>query len=75
MQLFIVSDFAVGGSYDQAPENALKLENTAIVVTKAEGETCERCWIVTPHVGENAKHPTLCPRCADVVSEHYNHLV
>lgn len=75
MQLFIVSDFEVGGSYDQAPEHALKLENTAIVVTKAEGETCERCWIVTPHVGENAKHPTLCPRCADVVSEHYNDLV
>lgn len=74
-QLFIVSDFEVAGSYEQAPDNALKLENTAIVVTKAEGETCERCWVVTPHVGENEKHPTLCPRCADVVSEHYSHLV
>jgi isoleucyl-tRNA synthetase len=72
-QLFIVSDFEVAGSYEQAPENALKLENTAIVVTKAEGETCERCWIVTPHVGENEKHSTLCPRCADVVDEHYSH--
>ncbi len=71
-QLFIVSDFEVAGSYEQAPENALKLENTAIVVTKAEGETCERCWIVTPHVGENEKHSSLCPRCADVVSEHYS---
>jgi len=74
-QLFIVSDFEVAGSYEQAPENALKLENTAIVVTKAEGETCERCWIVTPNVGENEKHSTLCPRCADVVEEHYSHLV
>lgn len=71
-QLFIVSDFELAGSYEQAPEEALKLENTAIVVTKAEGETCERCWVVTPHVGENEQHPTLCPRCADVIIEHYS---
>ena len=46
-QLFIVSDFELAGKLEDAPENALKFENTAIVVTKAEGETCERCWIVT----------------------------
>ena len=55
--------------------NAIKLEHAAIVVTKAEGETCERCWIVTPQVGEKEEHPTLCPRCADVVNNHYSHLV
>nr|WP_295973958.1 isoleucine--tRNA ligase [uncultured Bacillus sp.] len=74
-QLFIISDFEVAGMYDTAPEHALKQENTAIVVTKAEGETCERCWVVSPQVGEKEGHPTLCPRCADVVDEHYSHLV
>ncbi len=73
-QLFIVSDFEVAGSYDEAPEQALKLDFTAIVVSKAEGETCERCWTVTTHVGEKEEHPTLCPRCADVVNNHYSHL-
>jgi isoleucyl-tRNA synthetase len=73
-QLFIVSDFEVAGNYSDAPENALKLENAAIVISKADGETCERCWTVTPDVGQNQDHPTLCPRCADVVNKHYSHL-
>ncbi|PLR84137.1 isoleucine--tRNA ligase [Bacillus canaveralius] len=73
-QLFIVSSFEVAGSYEEAPEHALKLENAAIVVSKAEGETCERCWVVTPEVGQVPEHPTLCPRCAAVVEKHYNHL-
>lgn len=74
-QLFIVSGFEVVDGYDKAPEQALKLEHAAIVISKAEGETCERCWTVTPQVGEKESHPTLCPRCADVVQEHYSHLV
>ena len=43
-QLFIVSEFEVAGTFEEAPEQAIKLEHAAIVVTKAEGETCERCW-------------------------------
>ncbi|MED1202148.1 isoleucine--tRNA ligase [Heyndrickxia acidicola] len=70
-QLFIVSGFEVRGSKGEAPENALDLQNASIVVEKAEGETCERCWIVTPEVGKNEKHPTLCPRCAEVVEKNY----
>ncbi|NMD69429.1 isoleucine--tRNA ligase [Bacillus sp. DNRA2] len=70
-QLFIVSGFEVAGTYGDAPENAVKLDNAAIVVTKAEGETCERCWIVTTEVGQDTEHPTLCPRCATVVKENY----
>ncbi|TKC18591.1 isoleucine--tRNA ligase [Robertmurraya kyonggiensis] len=73
-QLFIVSGFEVAGSYDQAPEEAVKLETAAIVVSKADGETCERCWVVTPEVGQDHDHPTLCPRCAEVVKENYSHL-
>ncbi|WP_174733856.1 isoleucine--tRNA ligase [Mesobacillus harenae] len=70
-QLFIVSGFDVAGAYDKAPDSAIKLEQAAIVVTKAEGETCERCWVVTPEVGKSEEHPSLCLRCASVVSENY----
>lgn len=73
-QLFIISGFEVAGVYEDAPENAIKLETAAILVTKAEGETCERCWIVTPEVGQDPEHKTLCLRCADVVKENYTHL-
>ena len=73
-QLFIVSGFEVAGTYDQAPEQALKFDSAAIVVTKAEGKTCERCWVVTPEVGKDHEQPSLCPRCAEVVKKHYAHL-
>jgi isoleucyl-tRNA synthetase len=73
-QLFIISGFEVAGSYEEAPEQAIKLDTAAIVVTKAEGETCERCWVVTPEVGQDQEHLTLCQRCADVVKENYTHL-
>ncbi|RJS62120.1 isoleucine--tRNA ligase [Bacillus sp. PK3_68] len=71
-QLLIVSGFERGGTKAEAPENALHFDHVAVVVEKAEGETCERCWIVSTEVGEDSKHPTLCPRCAEVVSEHYS---
>lgn len=68
-QLFIVSGFEVAGSYDEAPEQALKLDQAAVVVEKADGETCERCWVVTPEVGKVEEYPTICPRCASVVEQ------
>ncbi|MEK3800189.1 isoleucine--tRNA ligase [Peribacillus sp. FSL H8-0477] len=70
-QLFIVSKFEIGGSISEAPEEALKLEEIAILVAKADGETCERCWNVSETVGKDEKHPTLCTRCAQVVEETF----
>ena len=54
-----------------APEHAQTFDTVKIVISQAEGETCERCWIVTPEVGQVEDHPTLCPRCASIVKEHY----
>jgi isoleucyl-tRNA synthetase len=34
-----------------------------ILVSKADGQKCERCWHWEPEVGSNAEHPTLCERC------------
>lgn len=74
-QIFIVSQFAIGGSYDEAPEHALKLEKTAVVVEKADGEKCERCWAYSTEVGTDSDLPDVCLRCAHVVKEHYSHLL
>jgi len=38
-----------------------------IAVHQATGEKCERCWVVSPTVGTEADHPTVCSRCAAVV--------
>ena len=40
----------------------------SVSVAEAKGEKCERCWKHHIKVGSDVKHPTLCPRCAKVVS-------
>ncbi|MEG0439197.1 MAG: isoleucine--tRNA ligase [Solibacillus sp.] len=70
-QLSIVSQFIVAGSKEDAPANSLALEKTALVVEKADGEKCERCWTITETVGAVEAHATLCKRCADVVENYY----
>lgn len=67
-QLFIVSGFTLAGTMEEAPADAIALDHSAVVVTSAEGEKCERCWTISTTVGESADHPTLCARCAAVVS-------
>ncbi|TWT04706.1 isoleucine--tRNA ligase [Planomicrobium sp. CPCC 101079] len=70
-QLFIVSQYEFGGAKEAAPEHALQLGQVAVVVEKAEGEKCERCWTISEEIGKNETHPTLCPRCASVVETQY----
>ena len=70
-QLSIVSAFEIGGTKAEAPAEALVLEQTAIVVEKATGTKCERCWTISETVGTHEAHSTLCKRCADVVEKYY----
>lgn len=39
-----------------------------IVVSRTVGQKCERCWHWDKAVGANSQHPTLCPRCVEIVS-------
>lgn len=70
-QLFIVSDWKIAGTPGQAPEEALEFEAGKILVTPAEGKTCQRCRMVSKEVGQDVNHPELCPRCADIVNNYY----
>ena len=57
---------------EEAPDEAFRdpdLEGCAIVVEKARGEKCERCWIYSTECGSDAEHPGLCPRCTKVMQE------
>ena len=67
--LLIVSEAHVVEGRDNAPANAVTVEDGAlsIVVTPSELEKCERCWIHRDTVGQDTDHPTLCARCAEVV--------
>ncbi|MTT32031.1 isoleucine--tRNA ligase [Terrilactibacillus sp. BCM23-1] len=70
-KLFIVSEVHIGGSLDDAPAESESYQDVAVVVKPAEGEKCERCWTISPTVGEDHDHPTLCSSCAAIVKENY----
>jgi isoleucyl-tRNA synthetase len=38
-----------------------------IVVFKAQGQKCERCWKYSEDVGKDPDHPTVCARCSRVL--------
>ncbi len=66
-QLFIASkvEFA---SFSAAPKEAMQFSGHAVLIQKAVGETCERCWNISEEVGTIGDAPTLCKRCAEVVT-------
>lgn len=55
---FIVSAVEIGTS---------EFDGVDVKVEVAPGEKCERCWTHSHTVGQNAEHPTLCARCAEIV--------
>ncbi len=65
-EMFIVSKVTV-----EKGDKGFKgdIEGLAVEVIKAEGEKCERCWVISKNVGENKEHPTLCKRCCDILSK------
>ncbi|MCD4781507.1 MAG: isoleucine--tRNA ligase [Candidatus Omnitrophica bacterium] len=45
---------------------------TEIVIVKAQGDKCPRCWNYKMDIGEVKEHKTLCARCAEIVKEFVN---
>ena len=59
--VLIVSDVEVRENRRNADEEVA----LGVQVERAEGEKCERCWMYSKTVGENAEHPTICHRCSE----------
>ena len=66
--LFIVSQVKMYTPDTAAPDSAMMFKQCAVHITVADGEKCDRCWIVTTDIGHNAEHPTICKRCSEVIS-------
>ncbi len=66
--IFIVSDAKVLELKDaQDAVSSEDFENLKISVKAADGEKCERCWMIKESVGKNSEHPTLCSRCVEAL--------
>lgn len=66
----IVSNVEIVNNCDETFVEGEELKELYIKVVHAEGEKCERCWKYSTEVGQDAEHPTLCPRCASVLKNN-----
>ncbi|MGH7803383.1 MAG: class I tRNA ligase family protein, partial [Candidatus Binatia bacterium] len=65
--LFIVSHVALDPALPKSAESPL-VPGLRIAIDPAPGAKCARCWNYRTTVGEVADHPTICSRCAAVVT-------
>ncbi len=69
--ILIVSRVDIESEANRTPD-AIALDEVTglwVKVQAAEGNKCERCWIIDLSVGANEHHPSLCQRCAQVVEQ------
>ncbi|MHB8502222.1 MAG: isoleucine--tRNA ligase [Candidatus Acidiferrales bacterium] len=66
--LFIVSAVE---TYEagQASFYSQAIPTLRVIVQRAKGEKCERCWNYSTHVGENTRYPSVCERCNEALAE------
>ncbi len=67
--LFIVSSVEVVEGKAQDGAFLGETEGLGVEIVTPAGEKCERCWLYSESVGQDAAHPTLCHRCADIIKE------
>ena len=60
--LFICSQVRVQGEATVLPP-----EDHTVLVEKADGVKCERCWKFRNSVGQSLEHPTLCAPCVEAL--------
>ncbi|SNR73421.1 isoleucine--tRNA ligase [Desulfurobacterium atlanticum] len=56
----------------EAPAEAVsdeEIEKLKVLVEKAPGKKCERCWMFSEDVGKDSEYPDVCPRCKEVLKK------
>ncbi len=61
--LFIVSQVELADRVDGKAHSSSDIEGLRILVTRAPGKKCDRCWMYDPRIPDSPQHPTVCPRC------------
>lgn len=62
--IFIVSQVEIRPPDETPPDDLTAREGgVSIVVSKADGRKCQRCWNYRTTVGKWQEHPSLCDRC------------
>ena len=70
---FIVSQlqiYGLGEEVKNLPNEIAKIQHELgeVIVTKADGAKCQRCWKYAVDIGSNEKHKTICKECIQAVA-------
>lgn len=65
--LFIVSQVIITDAPLPDAFVSQEIAGLYILVTRAAGKKCERCWVFDPETGKGPKYPSVCPRCHQVL--------
>lgn len=65
--LFIVSQVTITEKPLPSAFVSQEIEGLNILVSRAAGKKCERCWVYDPEVGQGIKFPSVCPRCHQIL--------
>jgi len=69
--LFIVSQVDFFSASDAGYKSEL-VPSLEVLVQRADGKKCDRCWNYSIHVGENTRYPAICERCSEALAEIEN---
>jgi len=67
LDISIVSRLEI--SFEEGIEGFEIYDDLSIKAENISDDKCERCWMHVEGIGTNVIHPTLCPRCAEVIKE------
>ncbi|MBP1723840.1 MAG: IleS, partial [Deltaproteobacteria bacterium] len=62
-ELFIVSEVLLSPAAAAGAQPSKEMEGLNILVSRAGGQKCPRCWMFDPKVGEGDGSSAVCPRC------------
>ncbi len=62
-QLNIISEIRIADDLGPVTYESAELSGLKIAVAKAQGEKCQRCWMLSKSVGSNPEFPGVCDRC------------
>ncbi len=66
--LFIVSQAEILENLE-AGKYFHQTDELKVLVMKADGEKCERCWNYSPNIGADPRFETVCPKCSASLRE------
>jgi isoleucyl-tRNA synthetase len=67
--LFIVSQVELAQDRQDMPLSASERDSLRVVVERARGLKCERCWNYSEQVGKDSRYPEVCERCVAALEE------